>query len=329
MPSRSFRIGVSSVDFPVDDTTALPSLATLTFTASGTTPTTLDVLDIKPSLDTTATYQVIVGLVGRDATNKGYTVGRCSPSSGNLTITTGQGILVSVANANWPANFDKAVCAAVFLKKGAADFQLCDFAYIDPSSDFKHMIMAEPLITAPKFTATILQSTTVDEILGDRTPLGTVYRRLAPTTGGVNVERRVDTVEFSPDNSANFQVPTTRSTQITFQLLANDVRDIVTAGAGNFVDYTSGIRVQEAQMSMQTAAGLITGNRPLKLTMPPDKNGKQEIRLYLGSIRENVAGFTEAWTKNAQNPVQFTFSTVTQDTLLVDQHVEIIYKKLT
>lgn len=331
MPARTFRIGAARVLLSVDDsTTSVPSLATLTFSASAVTPTDLILNDVKGSLDTTATYQVIVALVGKDLSNKGYTIGVSSPSSGSLSITTGQGILVSVTNVNWPANFNKAICAAIFLKKNNGDFQLAEFAYIDPSNDFKHMIVAEPLLTAPSFTSTLLQSSTTDDTLGDRAPKGVTYVSLAPTTGGIQVNRRVDTVTVSPDNSADFQIATTRSTEITFQLLPNDVKDIIRASAGNYAKYTSGGRtIEEAQMSLQTAVALVTGNNPIKLLLPPDKNGKQEIRLYLGTIRQNQTAWTEPWTKTAVTPPSFTFSTVAQDALVIDEHIEIVFKDIT
>lgn len=328
MPARSFRAGVSAVSLSaIDPATTLPSCSALTFTACPTTLTDVFLNSKNSPLDTTATYQVIVGLVGMDQVNKGYTIGVCSPSSGALAVTSTQGILVNVLNANWGANFGSAVCAAVFLKKNSGSFQLADFAYIDPSNAFNHMIVGEPLITQPLFTNTLLQSNTTDATLGSRAPYGVTYTNIAPTTGGVNITRQVDTVTFSPDNSANFPVATTRSTEITFQLLANDIKDVVRASAGNYSAYTSsGHTLEEAQMSMMDSSVLVTGNLPLKLVMPLNKFGKQEVRLYLGSISQNQTQWAEAWKKDAQTPVSFTFSTVSLDTLILGMHCEVIYR---
>lgn len=330
MPSNSFRIGSARASLSVDSTTAVPALTTLTFTASGVTPTDLLLNDVKADLDTTATYQVIVGLLGRDTTNKGFTVGRCSPSSGNLVVTAGQVICVSVVNANWPADFSSAICAAIFLKKNSGDFQLADFAYIDASNNFNHAIMAEPVISAPSFAIATLQSTTVDDTLGDRAPLGVTYAVLSPTTQGVHVARNVDTVTVSPDNSTDFQIATARSTEITFQLLPNDIKSIVRASAGNYAKYTNAGRdIEESQMSLLTASALLTGNAPFKLLLPPDRNGRQEVRLYLGTIRQNQTQWTEDWTKTAPTPVSFTFSTVSLDRLINDMHIEMAYIDVT
>src|ERR1700688_3338700 len=101
MPSNTQRIGPPTVELSIDSSVLVPSLSSLTFSASGVTATEVLVNDGNPSLSSTDTYQVCLGLVGRDDVNKGYTVGQCSPSSGNLTITSGQVIKVSVSNGNW------------------------------------------------------------------------------------------------------------------------------------------------------------------------------------------------------------------------------------
>lgn len=328
MPSQSFRIGVANVSIPVDDSTSVPSLSTLTFTASAVSPTVLDNNDVNQALPTSTNMQVIIGLMGRDVTNGGYTIGYCSPGSGIVSLTTGQAIEVKVPVANWPANVNKAIAAAIFLKIGASDFYLSNFAYIDPTVDFSFLIKAKPLASAPTFTSALLQSVTADDTLGDRSPLGITYRALSPTTGGVTVNREVSEVSIDPDTGNQFSVATTRTASISFQLLANDIRDVVAGNAGLYAQYTSGGAVfKQAQMSLNTAAALITGNKPLKLVLPPDSLGVQEIRLYLGQLVQNQQANTEAWTKSATTPITYTYSPASIDKLINNQHTEIAYSR--
>lgn len=328
MPSQSFRIGVSTLSLSLDSSTALPSLASLTFTASAITPTTLLRNDIKNELSTTPTYQVILGLVGRDDTNQGYTVGNCSPGSGILSLTSGQVIEVKVPNANWPSNYNLAAAVAVFLKIGTANFQLAGFAYLDDQNDFSYVIKAKPVINAPKFATSLLQSTTSDTTLGDRAPKGYTFSELSPTTGGVTVTRETNQVNIDPDTGVAFNVAAGRTASISFQLLSNDIIDVVRGNAGDYVEYTSGgATFKMADMSMTTAVVKTVGNRPLKMTLPPDNAGVQEVRLYLGQLTQNQEGNTEAWTKSAPTPITYTYSPVTLDKLLLSQQTEISYRR--
>lgn len=331
MPAYSFRLGVSTVSLSQSDpTTSLPSLAALTISASAITPTTLLLNDVKNKLDTSATYQVMIGLMGEDQTNAGYTIGYCSQGSGIVSITSGQAIQVKVSNASWPANFSKAAAVAIFLKINSADWQLAEFAYLDDQNDFSHVIVAKPLIDAPKFTTAVLRSTTADTTLGDRAPTGYTYVSLSPTTGGVTVNRETTTITVSPDTSSDFTLTSSRTATINFQLLANDVADVVRGNAGNYVEYTdSGATFKEAQMSLNVAIARVLGNKPIKLLLPPDSRGRQETRLYLGQLTTNQSANTEAWTKTATTPIGFTFSAVPIDRLVQSQHTEITYIRST
>ncbi len=330
MPSYSFRIGPADVALSVDSSTSVPDVNSLTFTASGTTATNLVINDANLALSASITYQVIVGLVGRDATNGGYTISRCSPSSGNLVITAGQGILVTVANANWPANFNKAICAAIFLKEGSSDFKLAEFAYIDPSTDFKHMIKSRPVAGAQEYTSTLLQAATVDTNLGDRAPLGVTYSTLTPTQGGVTVTRNVSQVTLSPDTGTDVVVSTAKTASISFDLLPNDVLDVVRGNAGTYAEYTSGgLTIKEAQMSLSTAKARITGNRPFKLILPPDALGVQEVRLYLGCLTQNQEGNTETWSRDNATPISYNYQAAGLDRLLNNVHTEVVFRQTT
>lgn len=329
MPKIETIIGVPQIFLSVDDAAAVPVLTTLTFTASAVTPDTGEYLlnDINQPLSASDTYQVMIGLVGRQE-NGGYTVGRTSPSSGNLTVTAGQVIQVSVVNANWPANYDKAIAAAIFLKTNSGRFQLAQFAYIDPNDDFRTFIVGKPMRAAPAFDTGLLQSTTTDETLGDRAPLGVTYSEITPTTGTFNFRRPVSQVTVSPNTSADFTVTTTRSVGIEFQSLNNNIKEWTRAAGGNYVAYTTGgSTYKEARRALNTAQALLQGNRPLQVFMPADSTGAQEVRLLVGCLTVNQSELTEAWSKTAATPVTFRFDPAALDRLITNQHTEIAYLK--
>lgn len=328
MPSSTFRVGVANVQVSVDDAASLPSLSTLSFTASAEAPTSVLRNDVKRGLDTTTTYQVMLGLVGRDDTSTGYTVGYCSPGSGILAPISGQGIRITVPVGSWPPGYQKAACVAIFLKIGGADWQLAEFAYLDTQYDFNHMVVARPMPAAPIFTEALLRSSTADAILGDRSPKGYTYLALSPTTGGVEVTRETSSVPLNPDTGNQFNLTTARTASIKFELLANGVADIIRGNAGNTATFTvGGIVYEVGQMSMNSALALVTGNKPVKLFMPPDNNGRQEVRLYLGQNVQNQEGNTEEWKKDAFAGVTYVWSPAAFDTLINAQHTEIIYKR--
>lgn len=328
MPSKSFRTGVPTVQIPVESSTALPSLSSLTFTASAVTPTDSSLNDVRGALDASVSYQVSIGLLGRDATTGGYTVGVCSPSSGALSISAGQGIQISVQNEDWPSGVEEAFAVAVWLKSGAGNFALCQYAYMDPDVDFVTTVMARPTSQSLRKSITLLQSSSADDDLGDRSALGYTFRTPTPTSGGVQIARDVSTVSFTPDTASDFQGTTTRTASISFELLQNDLKDIVDANAGTYVKYTfEGTTYEESQMSLFSAAAKLTGNKPLKLVMPQDNNGYQEIRLYLGQLTQNQESNNESWTKDNQTTVSYSYSPAPLDTMVQGVNTEVTYKK--
>lgn len=330
MPILEPRNGAKTVQLSKNSSTALPALTTLTFSACAITPTELLINDATSDLSASDTYQVMIGLLGRDATNKGYTIGRCSPSSGNLTITAGQVIQVKVVNTDWPTDFDEAIAAAIFLKINNADFQLAGYGYIDDADDFSHIIMAKPLRVAPKFSNALLQSTTADDILGDRAPLGVTYEDFGLTTGPVNENYQVSTLTVSPNNGPDFPLVTSRGVGVSFSSLINDIREFVRAAAGNYVKYTDGGDVvREAQMSLSTAQALLQGNRPIKLIAPADSDGNQEITLLLGLLTVNQQELTAAWSKTEVTSVNFQFNPASLDKLINNQHTQIVFVRET
>lgn len=329
MPSQSFRIGVANVSIPTKTGVALPDISAVTVTVASAKVDDVLIQDIRSPLDPTATYSFIVALRGYDEVNKGYTIGAGASGSNPVQVsTTGYGILLTISNSAWPAGFDGAVCADIFIKKNAGSYQHLEGAIIDPSNDFNHMVLCEPLQASTFFTQALLLSTTTSLDLGSRVPYGITFNALTPTTGGVEIERTLDVATLSPDTGPNFPVPVTRSTVIKFQLLANDIKNVIQAWAGSYSKYTTGgHNLEEAQMSLMTAQALITENAPIKLLMPINKFGKQETRLYVAGFIQNVQTWTEAWKKDAQTPVSIQYNMMPIDSLVLNCPAELVLRQ--
>lgn len=327
MPSQNFRVGVAAVQLGISTSLAIGSMAAIAFTAVAITPTTTYLNSVRQALPASSTWKVCLAPVGEDQVNGGYTIGVATAETSAITTTAGQAIGIEIESADLAGltNVSKLCLMAIFLKQGSADYQLCDFAYVNPAIDFNYAIVTKPLLTAPYFTYTVLSAATVDDTLGSRAPYGYSFVSLSPTTGGVQVSRTVTSVGISPDISPDFQIATTRATEVSFSLLSNDILDVVRAAGGTYVKYTSDAVVQEnAQQSLATAQAKLIGNKPFKLIMPPDRNGYQEVRIYMGSLTAPQNQITENWSRDAATPIQYVFSTAIQDKLLIDMHVEII-----
>lgn len=332
MAVNVIRIGVPVVKLSVQNSTAVPSLSTLVFDCSAVTPTDSLQASIRNPLAAATNYQVMLALLGIDATNGGYTINYASPGSGILTVTAGQAIKVHVTNGNWPANFDQATACAVFLKKGSVStWTLADLAYIDTSSDFNFAIMADAAPGSPSgFTTALLQSTTTDATLGSRAPVGVTYATLGPTTGGVQISRDVSSVTVSPDNAPDYTIKTSQAANISFQTLPNGVKDVVRAAGGIYATFTgdSSAVITQSLQTLLTATAVLKGNKSLILNMPVDSTGVSETRLYLGNLTTNQNAFTENWQRSATTPIQYNLVTAPQDSLLNSMFCEVIYKRL-
>ena len=330
MSSTSFPVGVSAVLLPKTGASSLPSFAALTFTASGVTPTTLDNNSTRSTLDSTATYQVILAPLGLDLANGGYTNGVASPSSGNLTLTAGQGIQVSITSGNLSAlggQVAQMFAISVWIKTGAGNFVLTDHAYCDPSKDFVHMVVTAPRRSALSYTSAVLQSSTADAIIGSRVPYGCSFLATATTTGGITLNRTGDKVSFTPDNAGNFDAKTTRTVSIEFSVLSADLKDQVDANAGTYVRHTyNGTEYEEAQMSEYTAAVSVPGCKPVVMVQPPDTLGFQAVTCFLGQILQNQEDNTLAYTKDNQIETKYTLSAVPNDTLTNNMNTELQWK---
>lgn len=337
MANQTQIIGVPSILYPVADPTAIPSLASLVYQACAVTPaqsSDVELHDINKAISSLDTYNFIIGLVGRDTTNGGYTISQCSPVVGPVTVSGSQtGIEIFVNNANWPANFSTAVAVAVFMKINAGNYQIVHYAYLPPSTNFSTLVIEKPLPVAASFTQATLQSTSTDTagILGTRTNvLGYTFEELTPTTGTFNFRRAVTNVTVSPNNSGDYQVATTRSPSLRFQVLQNDLKTFIRAGAGNFAKWTSvgdSTVTYEGHKSLFTASAVLTGNRPLQVVLPQNSLGQTEIRLLIGQLTTNQVEIEEAWSKTAPTPVQFQFDAAALDKLITNQHTEISWYK--
>lgn len=330
MPSESIRIGVLDISLPVDTSNAIPSLVGITPVVSAITPDDFLYNDVNSGLATTDTYQVILGLMGRDDANKGYTIARCSEGSGLGTITAGQALKITTPLSGLPTFYNEAVAMAVFVKINSGSFQLHGFGYIDDTAtDFSYIVDTKPLRASEKFTATLLQSVTTSRTLGSRLPFGTTYETVTPTTGDVTENMPVVTVPVSPNTGADFDIRTVVSNGLSFQLLVNTLKEFTRAVGGNYVKYTHGGVVHEqGHMALNTAKAVIRGNKAIKLTFPPDTNGFQEIKLLIGNLTFNQSELNAAWSKSATTPVSFVFQPAALDRLINNQHTSISYNRL-
>lgn len=323
MATEAFKAGPSRCYVSVvDSTTSLPSFATLAFTASGVDMTDNVRNSTLKGLDTTLTYQVVLCPRGADTTTSGYAIGRGSPSSGNLTLTTGQCIEITVALGAWPANYEKGFVDA-FLKTGSGDFQLAASVKPSTAGSTKFVIMTKP--TSESFTLAQLQSTTPSsslKALGDRAPKAYLFQEITPTTGPVNVSfTQGNTVTFSPNTSADFQVVGARPVAVNFQGMVNSEKAITQATAGDWTEWQSGgVTYQQGQFGMNTAQILAKGNAPFIMEFPadPDTGAVTQV-LFFGLLLQNQDEVSLAWSKTDQTPVTYNFQPAPLDKLLNNQ----------
>lgn len=326
MANQSFKAGVANVYLPLPVTTALPTFSTLVFTASGATLTDSYFNTIQSNLDSTITYQVCLAPIGRNTETPGYSVGRASPSSGNLTITAGQVIEVNVAVGAWPANHDLGMIG-VFLKQGSGDFKLVGFyrSRTDTTSTF--VIDTLPLEAAESFTLTNLQASTNplnQKALGDRAPLGWNWGfEITPTSQAVTLTQQANTsITFQPNTGADFSILSARPFNVDFQSMVNGEKALVQASAGAFSQITTagGRNLQSSKFGMNTAQILFPGNSPLLIKQPIDPDtGVQTDVLMVGLLLQSQAELALAFSKTDPILVPFSFQTAALDALLNNQ----------
>lgn len=326
MANQSFKAGVANVYLPLPVTTALPAFSSLSFTASGASLTDSYFNTIQSNLDSTVTYQVCLAPIGRNTATPGYSVGQASPSSGNLTITSGQVIEVNVAVGAWPANHDLGMIG-VFLKQGSGDFKLVGFyrSRTDTTSTF--VIDTLPLEAAESFTLTNLQADTNplnQKALGDRAPKGWNWGfEITPTSQAVTLTQQANTsITFQPNTGADFSILSARPFNVDFQSMVNGEKALVQASAGAFSQITTagGRNLQSSKFGMNTAQILFPGNSPLLIKQPIDPDtGVQTDVLMVGLLLQSQAELALAFSKTDPILVPFSFQTAALDALLNNQ----------
>lgn len=322
MALPSVKAGIASILLPTESSTSLPAFNTLVFTASGQTLSNPVFNSIKSKLSASVTYQVVLCPIGADTTSGGYSVGRGSPSSGNLTITAGQGIRVTVALADWPANYEKGL-VGVYLKQGSGDFQLCHIFKPRTDKATNALVLNPPLVGKETVTLATLQATTNSlnqKSLGNRVPVGWDFAEITPTTQDVTVTADAETaVTFSPNTGPDFSALSARPFSISFSAFVNDEYTLAKSAAGDYASFTApnSDLVQSGTFGINTAQIKLKGNQPLVMYTPADPTTGQPTEvLFLGLQLQNQTQVAMAWSKRNQTPVPFQFQAAALDALL-------------
>lgn len=330
------RVGAAKVRFPVKLSSALPNLsgtATLTYTASATTPTDYLLNEGFSPLSTTDNYYVCLVLLGEDKINGGVTYTQASPVSGPIAPTGNTpGILINVAAANLISGMTNAYAMGVMVRKNNSDYALAAYSIIDRNgNDYNFTLINEPLPSQTLYPIAALQTATADYTnypeLGSRVGYGCSFSPPFRTTGGVSIQRTVDTVQVNPDNSTAYPLATARGTTVTFSVLQNSMKNVVLANAGTYTltAVNGSHRVETANMSLQTAVALTTGNVPVQIVYPPDAQKAVQISYLLASVTTNPVGTNERWAKDSTTPLNYSVSTTNVDPLFNDVSVELNY----
>jgi hypothetical protein len=332
MPAKNYRQGPATVQYPVPTTTAVATMdgveadVTLTAIASSDTDAIIDIRDLEGPLPA-GDYNVILAVLGHNDRDLGYDVGVSTAAIGPITLAAGEVIQIHIAGADLPANCRDAAGMALYLQyvDDGTEFQAAGYAVIPLQGDFVAHIATRPVLQSPFYTELILNSSTEDSrgYLGPRAPKAYEWGTLGPTTGGQDVERSPDTIGFSPDNARNFSVVSVRGTRITTQVLPNQMRDLIRATSGVFIQSAvAGTKFQTGKLSLQVVNAIFGGNRPLRFFPPANKDRSQEMRVYWAKTAQNTAQIVEQWRKDQQTAFQMVFDDAPQDDLLDFQNLE-------
>lgn len=336
------KIGAAQVRVPYRLNTTLPDLSgstTLTFYASAANSNNLVVYNLNEDnapLDPTATYYVMLALLGEDRQYGGLTYSAASPFSGPITVTSNNpAITINIPSSAFPANMTNAYAMGVFLSKNNTNnFALVQYDIIDRTGqDFDTVVICEPVVGQTTYPASALQTNVANlqlyPELGYRAQVyGCGFGAALRTEGGVTIQRVVGNVTVNADNSTPYPERINAGTTITFSVLGNDLANIIGFQAGTYgkVITPFGHTVEIGHMSLQTAIGFMSGNIPYQLIIPIDGQKVPEVRYYLASTLVNPVGNTEGWQKDRTNPIHVTVVTSNQDPLLNNVGVEIIRK---
>lgn len=320
MATKTYRSGAIRVYLPSDvPSITSNALSTLVYTASAEAWVDRNNNDRRSNLDTSAEYQIILTGVWHDPTNNGLGITAGSPGSGLITVTSSQGIRISVAPGAWPANYSYASGIAVWIDKNGADqFKLHSILPPDTSNTWATMVITEPGDDAIVRTAAFLQGTDTDSTFPKRTGLtGVSFDIVGDTQGGITLEDTTDQINYRPDLSTDYALAITRGLRITFSVLNNNLSDFIKARAGEYSKFTVGSSTYEIGLRNYQAAGAIaTGNRPVRLIFPIDSHKAAEVLYAYASLKENQSGGSTVFGKTDPPVLDYTIETVNQDTVL-------------
>jgi hypothetical protein len=322
--TESFRAGPSEVGISKQGTISLPALSSLAFTASGTSLTDSVFNSSQGQLDTTLTYQVCLAALGEDGTTSGYSIGSASPSSGNLTLTTGQVIKVSVALGAWPANYQYGYIA-IFLKQGNGDFQMAGIFEPSTTGISEAVVLMKPDPNAATFTLANLQAADNplnQKELGDRTPLSYEWETVSPTSDPIVVALQAgNSITFTPNTSSDFTGVGSRPLSVSFSGMINSEKNLAKASAGDWGQWvSSGVTHQQGQFGFNTAQVILKGNRPLRMDFPADPDTGSRTRvLFFGLLLQNQQEVQLAWSKTEQTNITYNYQAAPLDKLFNNQ----------
>lgn len=330
MAQYKFRAGAIKVYLPTDTNNTIASCDALSFTAASAEQTDFLNNDGRTLLGVADTYRVILTLAGRDTTNGGITHTRSSAASSAVIVGPSatnfpKGILISVAAGAWPTNFAESYGVGIWLKKNSGNYKLAEYGMIDADNDWRHMISFDAQIDALARTETFLtaaiSTANQDTEVGDRTPKGMTHSLAGITEDGVNVEDTAELIQYRPDTSTNYSRAISRGMTVTFSVENNDMKDIISARAGEYSKFTSTNVFEQGKMVLQGSSASATGVRPVKYTYPVDTFGTIEEVWLLAAIRQNQTGGSTNFGK--QNPplINYTIETVNDDACLQNTHV--------
>lgn len=332
MTFKPFRLGSAKVFLPKKTNTQLANnaVSSLVFSASAVTPSDKVNNEVVSDLDTTAQYYFRLAPIGEDRTNGGITSTLPTPQSGPVTVSAGQSITLHIpaSGISSVSNLSSAMAMLVWMKKNGGDWKKQGYGYIDADNGFIYSVVTEPLTSAQTYTSAQLDSTTNDpDDLGDRTPYVISYVQLSPKAAdGLQINRNPSTVNVSPDTGPDVSFVTSRGAALQFRLLSNGMKEIVNANAGTFSQISiNGKTVKQAQMSMQTATALLTGNLPFKIVYPADQSRASEIKLFLNCVAQSQSGNQEQWGRDNVAAVTYNINMASFDTYFLDVPTEVGY----
>lgn len=311
MPTEEFISGVPIVRLSKRGTTAIGTIGGITPTIAAEAYTNNLLLAGQKPLVTGEDYSIVVAPLGFQPTRTGYTIDISTPVMVTpiSTLAAGEGIRIDITNSALGAVTQaiNAICMTIWLKVGAADYQLADFAPIDPQQDFSYMLTHKAFSGVQYIPEATLTAATAHPYLGDRNAYPVVYSEVPTTTGGVQLMYRFNTFESRPDSGVNFQQKLGSAIGMEFRCLTGSIFTLAEAVEGNAVEFVddNGATRTQAHYALQSALSVVRGCMPIQFDMPPDDEGNVEVVTMLGNVTSNAAEFTRSLVKDANSEITF------------------------